>query len=468
MRIICRALIFFISLNTYAQAIDNPIELNFVEYLGYVKKYHPIAKQANLVVDEGQAKLMKARGAFDPKIDVDYATKSFKGSEYYDVLNATFKVPTWFGVEFKGGFEQNDGVYLNPERTVPVDGLYSAGVTVPLAQGLLTNDRMATLRQAKFYREQAKADSDALVNEILFEASIAYFDWLANYNELQVYANFLSNAEIRFQGVKQSALLGEKAAIDTVEAKITVQNRQLSFEQARLKFIKSKLQLSTFLWLENSVPVELQPNVVPSTLNTEVIALTLGIEADNFTEEMVTDNAKIRSLGYKIDGLKVEKRLRLNNLLPVIDVNYNFLTETPDYLNSLNTSAYKGGVTIKLPLFLRKERGDLKLAKIKLQDTSFEFDSAQLTVRNKLIASYQEIDSYTTQTEMIEDLVVNYQAMLSAEERKFNYGESSLFLVNSREKSLIDVKLKENQLQFKTFSATASLFKNLGINPGNL
>ncbi len=32
------------------------------EYLGYVKTYHPIVKQANLVIDNSEAKLLKARG----------------------------------------------------------------------------------------------------------------------------------------------------------------------------------------------------------------------------------------------------------------------------------------------------------------------------------------------------------------------------------------------------------------------
>ena len=52
---------------------------------------------------------MKARGGFDPKIEVDYDRKEFKETEYWDRLNATFKIPTYFGIELKGNFEQNEG-----------------------------------------------------------------------------------------------------------------------------------------------------------------------------------------------------------------------------------------------------------------------------------------------------------------------------------------------------------------------
>ncbi|MCB0371608.1 MAG: transporter, partial [Muricauda sp.] len=127
--------------------------LGFKEYLGYVKKYHPIAKQAQLNIAVGQANLMKARGGFDPKVEVDYERKEFKDTKYWDRLNTTFKIPTWFGIELKGNFQQSEGTYINPDETLPEDGLYSAGVSMSLLRGFWANERMATLRKAKYFRE---------------------------------------------------------------------------------------------------------------------------------------------------------------------------------------------------------------------------------------------------------------------------------------------------------------------------
>ena len=157
---------------------DSTSVIGLSEYLGYVKAFHPIVKQANLIISESEAKLMKSRGAFDPKLEVDYDRKKFKNTEYYDKLNAAFKIPTWYGIELKGNFEENTGAFLNPESSVPADGLYSVGVSVSVAKGLLTNRRMAMLRQSKMFVNQAKADRQLLVNNILFEATVSYFNWL--------------------------------------------------------------------------------------------------------------------------------------------------------------------------------------------------------------------------------------------------------------------------------------------------
>ncbi|WP_339650717.1 TolC family protein [uncultured Maribacter sp.] len=467
MRKIILLFCFSVSLLANAQNTDS-IQLDFREYLGYVKKYHPIAKQAEMVLSVGQANLMKARGGFDPKVVADYSSKEFKGTEYYDLLNTTFKIPTWYGIEFKGNFEQYSGEYVNAERNVPDDGLYSAGVSLSLGRGSWMNDRMATVKKAKFFREQSKSDRDLLVNQILFEASLAYFNWLQAYRNSLVFNDFLKNAKVRLKGVGRSAAAGEVAAIDTVEAKIAVQNRALEMEQAKVSLQNARLELSNYLWMGDNIPMELQPQVVPDlSLDTEIDQSLeiLGKPLDSFSLE---NHPKLKSLGFKIDGLVVDKRLKTNKLMPRIDVEYNFITDSPDSFDSFETQNYKGGLNFELPLFLRKERGDLKLAKLKLRDAEFELDNAEVQIQNKIIAIYNELDSFENQNVLIDEIVSSYAALLAAEERKFSFGESSLFLINSRESKLIDAVLKQNQVENKYFTAKAKLFNSLAVNPENL
>ena len=151
--------------------------------------------------------------------------------------------------------------------------------------------------------------------------------------------------------------------------------------------------------------------------------------------------------------------------MPTIDFEYNFLTKDPDISRTFNTTTYKGGLNVSFPLFLRKERGDVKLAKLKLQDTGFELDATRVTLQNKINSLKQELDSYVIQNDLTYQMVLDYSRMLEAEERKFQLGESSLFLVNSRESKLIDGQLKAIELQNKFFSTKAKLFNSLAVNP---
>jgi outer membrane protein TolC len=239
----------------------NQNELTYEEYLGYVKKFHPLVKSANLTISNAQANLMMARGGFDPKIEVDFDKKQFKNTEYYSILNSTFKVPTWYGIELKAGFNNSEGLYLNPENTIPNQGISSFGVSVPLGQGLLINQRMADLRKAKIQLNLSQSERKLEAIKVLYDASVAYFNWKKNYSEVLLYENYLVNAEKRLKGVSSLILNGDKPAIDSVEANIIVRNRKLSLEDSQLKLAKSKLELANFLWLENDLPLVVKYDV---------------------------------------------------------------------------------------------------------------------------------------------------------------------------------------------------------------
>lgn len=441
---------------TFSQEKD---VLSFSEYLGYVKKHHPIVKQSHLLISESEAKLLKARGSFDPKLEVDYDRKKFKNTEYFDKLNATFKIPTWYGLELKGRFEQNSGEYINPEGNTPNNGLYNVGVSVSLAKGLLINKRMATIKQAKLYRKQAAEDNQLLVNKILYKASKSYFKWLKTHQEKTVYEEFLNNAKLRLQGIKKSYQLGEKPAIDTTEANIAFNNRKLSLEKSKLNYIKASLELSNFLWI-NDIPVEIQTNIIPDTQIANHIDSAFQIDNIILDQE---NHPKLKSLGYKFKGLKVERHLNRNNLLPRIDLQYNFLNETPEIINTFNTLNYKAGLTISFPIFLRKERAELKLTNYKLQAVNFDRQIASLEIKNNLKTVQQEISSYQNQIAIAANMVSDYTILLKGEERKFNIGESSLFLINSRESKLIQNKLKVIELEYSLLIAKGKLFNTLGI-----
>lgn len=453
-------IVLFLLVNPHLFSQENISSvLTLSEYLGYVKRYHPIVKQANLVINNSEAKLLKSRGAFDPKIEVDFDKKQFKDKEYFNKLNGAFKIPTWYGLEFKANFENNDGLFLNPEANVPTDGLYAAGISASLLKDLLINKRMASLKQAKFFINQAKEDQQILVNEILFNASISYFNWLKSFNDQKVYQNFLENAEFRFKATKRAFLEGDKPAIDTLEAGITLKNRMLNLEKARIKYVKASLELSNFLWLNENTPVELQDNIIPDTNTLEKVDTTFNIALFNNANFDINNHPKIRSLEFKIKSLDVDKKLKMNNLLPKLDVQYNFLTETPNQANSLNIDNFKAGLQFKLPLFLRKERGDLKLARIKLQDAKLENEATKVTIKNKVNAVQQELASFLVQNKYLSSIVRDYGVLLKAEERKFFIGQSSLFLVNSREAKLIESKLKAIELENSFFESKAKLFK---------
>lgn len=433
-------------------------EMSYNEYLGFVKKYHPLVKNANLEISKAQANLMMARGGFDPKLELNYNKKQFQGTEYYSILNSSFKIPTWYGIDIKAGFDENEGYYLDPQNKTPSNGLTSLGISVPLGQGLLINQRMADLQKAKIQIKLSQAEQKLEAIAVLYDASVAYFNWKKNYEEYLLYDNYSTNAQKRYEGIESLIKQGDKPAIDSIEAGIVVKNRLLALEDSKLKLTKAKLELSNFLWIENNIPIELSDVLIPEKKLGQTIQETLNISNLVNQELSLINHPKIEALQSKIDLLTVEKKMKANMLLPKIDVGYSYLAQ-PNPTKPNSTDNYKVGVDFYFPLFLRKERGGLKLAQYKIQETEFTRDLEKVQLSNKINAQKTEIQSLTKQQKLINKLVTDYDTMLKSEERLFTLGESSLFLINTRENNLVSAQLSQIALENRFYTSNSELYK---------
>ncbi len=447
--------LLFVFFNGFSQTK----ELTYNEFLGYVKKYHPLVKQANLNISEAQAQLMQARGAFDPKIEVDFDKKNFKDKNYYSLFNGSFKIPTWYGIELKAAFDNNEGIYINPENTTPNSGLTSVGISIPIGQGLLINQRMADIRKAKLAQALNTAERDLQALEIIYEASIRYFDWKKNYDEVKLYENYLKNAQTRFEGVTRLIEQGDKPAIDSIEAGITVTNRKLNLEDSNLKLTKARLALSNYIWTIDNIPLEIEESIIPEINLNQTIQETLN--QNQLSQFQVENHPKIIAWNTKINILEIDKKLKANSLLPKLDLSYNYLSE-PSYFSDYRFQDYKIGLNFSMPLFLRKERASLKLAKLKIQDSEFSRQMESLQLINKVKAQEQEIASLKKQLVYTNSLVNDFDKMLKAEDRLFEIGESSLFLINTRENSLVSAQINNIAVENKFYNALIALYQSFG------
>jgi len=122
-----------------------------------------------------------------------------------------------------------------------------------------------------------------------------------------------------------------------------------------------------------------------------------------------------------------------------------------------NTTQFK----VSLPLFLRKERGALKLSQLKLREAQLNLAQNTLELSNKIQGLEYTAEVVQKQSDMANRLVGDYKLLYNAEQVKFAQGESSLFLVNNRESKYIESILKQIKTQSEWVVAQAELYFNL-------
>lgn len=461
---IARIAIFIVSL-TFVHQLWAQTVVTEEEFIATVLQYHPLAIQADLREEIGNAKLLKAKGWFDPKLSTDYNQKSFDDKNYFQMLDGNVKIPTWIGADVKLGYSWNNGVFLNPENNLPNNGLLSAGIELPVLRGLIMDKRRADLQQGKNYAQMGQLERQQLLNELVFQASQAYWQWYEAYRNYSIATEGVLLAQATLEFTIQSSRLGDKPYIDTLEALIQVQNRVVDQAMDSLELINSRLWASSFLWLEDLTPALIAEDAIPMPFESN------GSAVQEFMDEMarkedslLINNPKLRWYDFKLSNLNIERKLAKEQLKPVLNVGYNFLNQPLEetIFDQFNIANYKWNVNLSVPLFMRKERGNLKVVKAEYLAASADLSNMQLQQENKVKAVKNKINVYLQQLDLVSKNIVDNRTLVQAEKRKFNIGESSVFLVNYREINLLKVLQKEAALQAKLKIALAELEMAIG------
>lgn len=433
-----------------------------------VFRYHPIVKQAALLSDAARANVLQSLGYFDPALKASFARKLFGNNEYYNNWGSELKVPLYIaGADLKVGYDRSVGMYTNPETRTPITGLSAVGISIPLGQGLLIDARRSTLWQARAMVSYAEADKVKQINTVWYDAVKDYWNWYYAYRENLLLKEGVELAYKRFTAVRNQVLIGDKPPIDSVEASITVQDRQLQLAKSNIEMQNSMLVLSNHLWSDKSTPLELPARAVPQPVDDR---LTLPGPAllDSLlgqANQQHPDLVKLRAKGNQLD---IERRYRQETLKPKLNVTgalistrRDFNTYVPDYYD-FNWSNYKVGLEFSFPLFLRAERGKLREVKIKQQQLNYDLQQSGREIGNSIQTSYNSLNAYRSQLGVQLQSINNQQILLNGELQKFDLGESTLFLINSRESKLIDMKIKRESLVAGYQKTLAELYYKAG------
>jgi len=417
--------------------------LTFQNYIEIVKTNHPISYQANLIEENAKANERMAKGGFDPKIEGDWDKKSYNDRNYFSVTNGKVKVPTWFGANFNAGYDRSSGDFLDNSDFLPDRGLWNAGISIPLGKGLIIDQRRAELKKAEIFYATSKQEQILLLNELVYNASLAYLDWQMAYDIYKIANEGLILAQERFEGTRSSFVNGDKPAIDTLESFINVQNRQLEFEEAEQMLLNNKLMADNFLWEKGQIPLEIENFILPETININFLSEQIDSISIRQNERLET-NPENLLYQYKLDNLNIDQRLAKEDLKPSLQVNYNPLIARGNnsLFDDFSINNYKLGVSFSYSLLQRKERGKLQMTKLKITDTEFDQKLKNQDLSLKLNLYLNNINQINDQYTILNKAVENYNAMLIGENRKFLFGESSLFLVNSRETKYLNSRNK--------------------------
>ena len=418
-----------------------------------IRQYHPTLRLARLDVGLASAKRLEKQGAFDPVL---------AGSSYFNRYNSSsspgkaleaveadgaIKLQTRSGIEVMTGAKLARGDIKTPLSPTGEGGEYYAGLKIPLLRGLGINPKAAEEQKALLGEPLSEASLRQVELNMLLSGLNTYWDWVGAWKKQQIEADLLTLATIRTRAVEQLATAGDSPTIDAVEAHSEVQRRMGRLARAQRSAEQASNKLAVFLW-EESAGLATPAVPVLTTLATpthENVPSQWEIPTPYGSDALAEGKLKALALRPELKALdlsrqlsQVDEKLAKNNVLPQLDA---LITQGVEVGDSGIGPVIKAGISVAVPLRLRTAQGQLKQAQISVQKITLQ--EQQLIQRifvdvadalSAINASYERYKAASQELSLA-------QQLQTGEQTRFNLGDSTLFLVNQRERTAAEANV---------------------------
>ncbi len=435
-------------------------KLTDTAFVQLIALQNPQIKQLNLLQKNAAAEILEAKGSFDPKIYGNFDQKLFNGTQYYSEGEYGVKLPTWYGAEIKASYLQSSGIFLNPEQKLPKAGQPILGINMPILQGLFFDERRAQVLKSRLSATAYSLERQIFLNDFLLDALSTYWKWQFSHAQLKITSDALEVSKKRFEGIKKLFLLGDRMAMDTLEAFIQVQDRALLYNDANQELNAATFKVNTFIF--DSTALEKKTvfsNYIPTEATTSFSTDLKKTDSDFNSEHPI-----LKQYDIKLNQLSIDLKLKNEKLKPKLNLSYNFLGDGFSF-PSLLSDNYKWGIQFSSSGLLRSERAGVQLSKIKIETTELQRAQKIVELENKWRNSISEFSNTAQQLNLIQSTTENYKRLLQLETKRFELGESSFFLINSRETKYLESQIKLAKLQTELQIAQLRTLNTQGILP---
>ena len=396
---------------------------------------------AEAKVAEARAKRLSAFAAFEPRVNLSSEGKDYGNDLQYRLDRAEARVGLPGGIDLVGGAAQGTGAFINPERKTPTDGLVNLGISAPLGGALVFSDRQYEWGASTRNLEIAEAKLDRTERTAILNAVKVYTFWQAQSEVQGAVDEALAVAAERLRLVREAFRLGERSEMDTLEAYLSwVDRRADAAMQANLTAgaIADVEQLLRGADTTGVVLTGMRPQSLPVVLGTS------RLEVGSIPELEMVNSALRRE--------RLATTTAWAQWLPAPYVDYRMLQWGGSAWNPESVQ-WKVGLTV--PLFNQKARAELAGAQARLRAaqanataTQNQFDIVRVQLAQQVQALDSELKALTASE------TASY-ALLQQERRRFALGESTMFILASRETKYLEAVQKRTLTSAKLQSLEA-------------
>lgn len=420
----------------------------FDEYYNQVVTSNPLVLEAKYNITAAEAELFGARGLFDPILSGGFNLKTQDAKDKLNDIDVSLEIPfaSMFGPKVKAEMRRAVATSTNPaDRTsTPFDA--SIGVSLPLGQGIFTDEKRNKLFQAEIKPEIGQAKFQEKRNKILVEALSLYWKWAESYQQVRIAENLVTIAQERAQQLRDRATAGDIAAMDSLEANLEVVFRSGKLLEKQQAYEQSSINMQVYVWDNNQKQTPLPG--IPEPFQSVTKLSEQEIQSARTDAKLLRPEVKMLQLERNIANLDLN--LANEFLRPNINANLDLMMYG---LGGIGPGNLKFGLTMSQPILFRQARSQEELANIGIKRIDLQAIQMDATVTADVNYYATAVNRTYEQIQLLITEVSLASQLLNFERERLIAGETSLFLVNQRERFLATSQEKLAKEQSNYFKA---------------
>ncbi|MGF1545670.1 MAG: TolC family protein [Parvularculaceae bacterium] len=464
-----------------ARAADH---LSADEVLAASAAHFPRIVESLAKVRGAEADALAAQGAFDIVFSGtarDRATGFWTG-RFVNVEAKRNLRP--LGASVFGGYRLSEGtfpIYEDIEFT-NTGGEFKVGAIFSLLRNRQFDDRRFATRDAAL--ALSEADLGLLLTRVGVQhrAIGAYWRWVASGRQLAVYEELLKIANRREAGLEEQVRRGARAAITVTENKQNILRRERLVMEARREFLTATNDLSLYYRDERGAPVTPASTLLPPAgavrpLADDAAGATPVDGDERALGEALRRRPELSLLRTALARAEGRIDLAANELNPQLDFSAEVSHDVGNVAEggiSRDSTDTIVALRFSQPLQRRAARGKLAAAEAEREALAARrrqtADEIEIELRNIVIGL-----NVSRQLAVIaENEVEQTEIMEGAERRRFASGASDFFLVNVREETTADARIRylladlETRLAEAAYAAATVDLGRLGLEEAGL
>ena len=457
-----RAIVMSLALSGASVLSSAPGPLTLEGVLESVDAHHPKLDSEARLRDAAEAKQQGARGNWDPKLSVygKWVPLGYYRTGQVDTV-VRQSTPLW-GVGVFAGYRLGQGdfaVYKGEYETGNL-GELRAGLDVPIFRDGPIDEGRADIQRSEHLLDAAECSVAATRLGLRRDAATAYWKWAAAGRKVDIQGTLLATAEARDLAIRERVRQGSAPDILVVDNERLILDRRAKLIAARRSFNERAVDLSLYLRDEDKTPVVAPEGQLPP-LSSQLERPVLPPESYDLSRAIVTRPELCEILGER-SAAEVDLRLAKNRVAPELRVSGYVARDLGDTPTELAPTELVTGVTLSMPLALRKARGELRAARAKLASVDAKLRGLQDKIgaqvrraRVDLIAAFEQLQIATRQAQVARQLA-------DAEREKLDEGASDLVILNIRELAAADAENLEVEAILRYRIAEADYRQALG------